>query len=113
MMILGMVIATIILVLSMFIGPYGIFFFFILLFGLAFSIYHKNNQIHKDILQIKEKLGLLSDDEIMVRDIKRDLDQYSKSKKDPQLLSKLNQDIEDELELIVATDDGVNKNDRE
>ncbi|MEK3732026.1 MULTISPECIES: hypothetical protein [Paenibacillus] len=93
-MIAGMLIATLIVVLSFFLMPYSIPVFFIILFGLVFSTYLKTRQMSEDIKQIKGKLGLLSEEERTDLGIQA----YRRLHQDSEWMSNTNQEIEEELE---------------
>ncbi|MGF7050832.1 hypothetical protein J2T13_005383 [Paenibacillus sp. DS2015] len=102
MIILGMLLASIILLLSFtIIGPYGIVIFLILIFGLVFSTYHKNQQIYEDIKIIREKLGLLRDEEKEELEIKKSEEEYMNANKNPEFISELDQEIEEELKKYI------------
>jgi len=109
MLFIGMIIAAIILILSFtLIGSYGIAFLVILSFGLIFSTYQRNKQIYEDIKIIREKLGLLREEEIVQNEIDKSIEDYNKIKHDPQLISERNKEIEDELEKhIINIDDDL------
>lgn len=108
MMIIGMIIATIVAVLSfLIIGPYGIGVLLILLFGLVFSTYQKNKQIYEDLKTIREKLGLLRDDEILQIEINKNFEEYDKIKEESQMASDRDKEIEEELEKYIK--DNENK----
>lgn len=96
---LGMIIATVILLISFhMIGPYGIAFLLILLFGLIFSTYQKQKQIKEDLTAIREKLGLLSEDEKVKLDEKKHMEEYNRIKDDPEKIAEVNKAIESKLQ---------------
>jgi hypothetical protein len=64
MMIVGTILAILAaVVLTIFLGPYGILVLFAVGFGLLLSIHVRTKEIHDDMQKIKEKLGLTADDE--------------------------------------------------
>ncbi|MEK3885770.1 hypothetical protein [Paenibacillus sp. PL2-23] len=110
MAIAGMLIAIIVLVVSFYIlGPYGVCILLIILFGYTLSTYHRTKQIHEDIKEIKNKLGLLNEEEKMEMDMKNSEKEFEMSRKDPELELKINNEIEEELKnYINETEDKDN-----
>lgn len=99
MIFIGMVIGAIILLLSFYIvGPYGAGIFLIVLFGLVFSTYQKNKEIYEDVKKIREKLGLLHEEEKFQQEVEMNRTEYDNNKDEPKFISKLDQEIEEELE---------------
>ncbi|MEK5475724.1 hypothetical protein NYE70_02115 [Paenibacillus sp. FSL R5-0407] len=99
MLFIGMVIGAIILFLSFYIvGPYGAGIFLIVLFGLVFSTYQKNKEIYEDVKIIREKLGLLHEEEKFQQEIEMNQKEYDNNKDEPKFISKLDEEIEEELE---------------
>lgn len=99
MMLIGMVIGAIILFLSFYIvGPYGAGIFLIVLFGLVFSTYQKNKEIYEDVKKIREKLGLLHEEEKFQQENEKNQKEYDNNKDEPKFISKLDEEIEEELE---------------
>ncbi|MHA7965488.1 YaeH family protein [Paenibacillus sp. CAU 1782] len=77
-----------------FMGPYGIVVVVIVMFGMSYRTYKNNAAIAADLKHIKEKLGLLTEDELMELDLKKGI----LAEKDPIAMSKINAEIERELE---------------
>ncbi|WMT39655.1 hypothetical protein RE628_19935 [Paenibacillus sp. D2_2] len=99
MTVIGMVIGAIILFLSVYlIGPYGVGIFLVILFGIVFSTYQRNKQIYEDIKKIREKLGLLREDEKIQQGIDEGLQAFEKKEDHPEIISEINKEIEEELE---------------
>ena len=109
-----MAIAAIILMLSIFkFGLYGLCVFLILLFGLVFSTHQRNKQIYEDLKSVREKLGLLREDEIIKIEKDKFQEEYNKIKNNPQLMSETNKEIEEELEKLSDTDKEEDNNKKE
>jgi predicted Holliday junction resolvase-like endonuclease len=99
MTIAGMLIALFVLLVSFyFMGPFGVGILLIILFGLTLSTYQKTKQINDDLKQIKNKLGILNEEEKNDMDIKNNAKEYEMAIKDPEFKSKINEEIEKELE---------------
>jgi cbb3-type cytochrome oxidase subunit 3 len=69
--------------------------FLIILFAINYSIYRTNKKIAEDLQRIKEKLGLMTEEEQIEVDIKQGIE----AEKDPIAMGKINAEIERELEL--------------
>lgn len=117
MSIIGMIIAAVILALSFIIaGPYGIGIFLIVLFGMVFSTYVKNKQVLEDLRTIREKLGLLTEDEKIDIEIeKRDTKtkSYNELSEDPPIVSEIDKEIEEELERYAKENQVIDFKDNE
>ncbi|MEK4062977.1 MULTISPECIES: hypothetical protein [unclassified Paenibacillus] len=77
MMIVGTILAILAaVVLTTFLGPYGILVLFAVGFGLLLSIHVRTKEIHDDMQKIKEKLGLTAgDDYVSDQEIEAELEQ--------------------------------------
>jgi hypothetical protein len=69
--------------------------FLIILFAINYGIYRTNKKIAEDLQRIKEKLGLMTEEEQIEVDIKQGIE----AEKDPIAMGKINAEIERELEL--------------
>ncbi|WP_379146973.1 hypothetical protein [Paenibacillus sp. sgz500992] len=76
MMIVGTILAILAaVVLTIFLGPYGILVLFAVGFGLLLSIHVRTKEIHNDMQKIKEKLGLTAgDDYVSDQEIEAELE---------------------------------------
>ncbi|MNJ42771.1 hypothetical protein D3C77_377470 [compost metagenome] len=64
MSIIGTLLAIIIAILiSFFLGPIGVLILLSVIFGLVLNMYIRNREMHNDLQRIKEKLGILEQDE--------------------------------------------------
>lgn len=64
MFIIGTLLAIIIAILvSIFIGPVGVLLLVSVIFGMVLSMYIRNREMYKDIQRIKEKLGIVEQDD--------------------------------------------------
>ncbi|WP_249863082.1 hypothetical protein [Paenibacillus konkukensis] len=53
---------------SLFLGPYGMLVIVSVTFGLALSAHRRNIEIHSDLQRIKEKLGISDQDDFNMPD---------------------------------------------
>lgn len=76
-MIVGTILAILAaVVLTIFLGPYGILVLFAVGFGFLLSIHVRTKEIHDDMQKIKEKLGLTAgDDYVSDQEIEAELEQ--------------------------------------
>lgn len=94
-MLAGMLFALLLLIFTfIFLGPYGIALVIIIMFGMNYSTYKTNKKIAEDLQLIKEKMGLMTEDEQIELDIKKGLE----AENDPIAMNKINAEIERELE---------------
>ncbi len=99
---IGMVIGAVILFLSFYLmGPYGVGIFLIILFGIVFSTYQKNKLIYEDVKMIREKLGILRDEEKFQQEMETNQEEYENNIENPKFISKLDEEIEEELEKYI------------
>ncbi|GIP56698.1 hypothetical protein MKX50_10190 [Paenibacillus sp. FSL W8-0186] len=64
MFIIGTLLAIIIAILvSIFIGPVGVLLLVSVIFGMVLSMYIRNREMYNDIQRIKEKLGIVEQDD--------------------------------------------------
>ncbi|MHA6484135.1 hypothetical protein ACX1C1_19770 [Paenibacillus sp. strain BS8-2] len=111
MILQGNIIAIVILVLSIIVlGPYGIVILIIILFGMVFSTYQKNKQISVDLQMIREKLGLLREEEKVEIELKRSEEEYKNAIRDPEFMTEIDKQIEEELEKHVSENDRLKDN---
>ncbi|GGH27310.1 hypothetical protein GCM10008013_28670 [Paenibacillus segetis] len=72
----------------------------------AFSTHQKNKEIYEDLKRIREKLGLLSEDEKIQIEVDKSIEKYEEAKENPDLITELDKEIEKELETYIR----ANKN---
>jgi hypothetical protein len=112
MTILGTIIAIFFTILiSIFLGPYGILVIISITFGLVLSTHIRNKEIHSDLQRIKEKLGIEDKDDFnMTNDeIEEVLPRGELIDQDNNELTEMNKQIEKELEEYIETDDNNSK----
>ncbi|WHX50963.1 hypothetical protein QNH46_10115 [Paenibacillus woosongensis] len=64
MFIIGTLLAIIIAILvSIFMGPVGVLILVSVIFGMVLSMYIRNREMYNDIQRIKEKLGIVEQDD--------------------------------------------------
>lgn len=64
MFIIGTLLAIIIAILvSIFMGPVGVLLLVSVIFGMVLSMYIRNREMYNDIQRIKEKLGIVEQDD--------------------------------------------------
>lgn len=85
MAIFAVIIALIVvIVLALFLGPYGIVILIAIIFGIVISTHSRTAEIHSDLQRIKEKLGINDEDEFNMTDqeIEDELEQFIESESD-------------------------------
>lgn len=76
--------------------------------------HQKNKQILEELKTIREKFGLLREDEKIQIEIDKSIEEYNIAKGDPQKISELDKEIEEELEkYIINNKDMEDKNNKE
>lgn len=99
MVIIGMILAVVILFLSVFFfGQYGVLVLIVVLFGMVLSTYQKNKEIYEDLKMIREKLGLLREDEKIQIESRKNLEEYNNADEGSVVRTRMDEEIEDELE---------------
>ncbi|MCM3748098.1 hypothetical protein M3223_12115 [Paenibacillus pasadenensis] len=99
MVIIGMILAVFILFLSgFFLGQYGVIVLIIILFGMVLSTFQKNKEIYEDLKMIREKLGLLREDEKIQKENQKNLEKYNNADEGSEVRTRMDEEIEDELE---------------
>jgi hypothetical protein len=112
MTILGTITAIVVAILiSIFLGPYGILALISITFGLVLSTHIRNKEIHSDLQRIKEKLGIEDKDDFNMtnEEIEEELEKEQLIDNDINELTELNKQIEKELEEYIETDNKDNK----
>ncbi|NOU96666.1 hypothetical protein GC093_26100 [Paenibacillus sp. LMG 31456] len=99
------------ILISIFLGPYGILVLIAVIFGLVLSTHIRNKEIHSDLQRIKEKLGIEDKDDFnMINDeIEEELEKEQLMDKDHTESTELNKQIEKELEEYMEAEDKNNK----
>lgn len=102
MTILGTIAAiVIVLLISIFLGPYGILVLIAVTFGLALSTHIKNKEIYADIQRIKEKLGIEDNKDFKMsnEEIEKELEQYVTIDHDRNQPKELNEKCEEGVDM--------------
>ncbi|MCR8635494.1 hypothetical protein [Paenibacillus radicis (ex Xue et al. 2023)] len=99
------------IIISLFLGPYGILALIAVIFGLVLSTHIRNKEIHSDLQRIKEKLGIADKDDLNMSndEIEKELETEQLNEKDHAELIERNKQIEKELEEYMEIDDKDDK----
>jgi len=100
------------ILISIYLGPYGMIIVLSVICGLVVSNYKRNKVIESDLQKIKEKLGIEENDELILtnEEIEKELEAELLSEEERTKLKTINKQIENELKAFSETENNNKKN---